>query len=213
MGALAACALPPRETDRSTPEGTFRTFRGAAARGEFEREWDCLSDPLRRSFGIESRADWKDARAIILTQDHLAIRALKRAKITGDPIDLPDGRIQLPVAVHAVFFRIDGTVTLRRSAVLRAWLPGESEPRLDERLDSVRLAVATQGLGLEVPSDLLEWLLEGEDGLMPGMEFDRFEAAQIWFLDEFSFGDQTSRSVQQDIEAERETQRKGDTDT
>jgi len=210
VGTLAACALPPRETDRTTPEGTFRTFRGAAARAEYEREWDCLSDQMRRSMGIASRTDWKDARAVVLTQDHLAIKALKRAKIIGEPETLPDGRIRLNVAVNAVVFRVKGTITLRREVVLRGWIPGESEPYLDERLSAVRLLVGREGVGVRVPSDVMEWLTgEGDPeaaDLKPGMEFDRLEAAWIWFLDSFQFGDETPTTVQQRMKEQGETQ-------
>ena len=52
---LAACSVPPRETDRSTPEGCFRTFRGAIARAEYEREYDCLSDHLKTQLGIATK--------------------------------------------------------------------------------------------------------------------------------------------------------------
>lgn len=207
VGALAACALPPRETDRNTPEGTFRTFRGAAARAEYEREWDCLSDKLRRSLGIESRADWKDARAVVLTQDHMAIRAMKRAKITGPAEELPDGRIRLPVAVNAVVFNVRGSVTLRREAVLRGWIPGETEPVIDERLRSVHLMVAPEGVGALVPAKQLEWL---EEDFSTGTEFERVEAAWLWFLDSFEFGEQTSgnvtpESVHRDAQTRAET--------
>ena len=207
VGALAACALPPRETDRSTPEGTFRTFRGAAARAEYEREWDCLSDQLRRSLGIESRADWKDARAVVLKQDHMAIRAMKRAKITGPAEKLPDGRIRLPVAVNAVVFSVRGTVTLRREAVLRGWIESETEPYLDERLSSVHLLVTPQGIGTLVPPNLIELL--GDD-LHSGMEFERVESAWLWFLDSFEFGKEspdsvTPKKVQQEVETQAET--------
>jgi len=208
VATLAACALPPRETDRSTPEGTFRTFRGAAARAEFEREWDCLSDDLRRSLGIRSRADWTDARAVVLTQDHLLIRAMKRAKISGPAETLADGRIRLPVAVNAIVFSVRGTVTLRREAVLRGWVPGEKEPRLNERLDSIELRIGPDGLGVLVPAELMEWL--GPD-LSPGMEFERFEARWLWFLDSFQFGEETPKkvdpdTVQSDVETKAETQ-------
>jgi len=198
---LAACSLPPRETDRSTPEGTFRTFRGAVARAEYEREWDCISRQLRTSLGIESRVDWKDARAVVLTQDSLAIKGLKRAKITGEAEVLPDGRIRLPVAVNAIVFSIKGTVTLRREVVLRAWLEGEEEPEIDFQLDDVTLVYAPDGVGVRAPREILEIL---ESALPPGTSFARFEAAWIWFLDEFDFSGETEKSVGAQVQAQQE---------
>ncbi len=198
---LAACSLPPRETDRSTPEGTFRTFRGAVARAEYEREWECISDQLRRSLGIENRLDWKDARAVVLTQDSLAIKGLKRAKITGEAEELPDGRIRLPVAVNAIVFSIKGTVTLRREVVLRAWLEGQEEPEIDDRLDNVTLVYAPDGIGVRVPPELIDAL---ESALPPGTSFSRFEAAWIWFLDEFDFSGETEKSVGAEVQAQQE---------
>ena len=198
---LAACSLPPRETDRSTPEGTFRTFRGAVARAEYEREWECISDQLRRSLGIENRLDWKDARAVVLTQDSLAIKGLKRAKINGEAEELPDGRIRLPVAVNAIVFSIKGTVTLRREVVLRAWLEGEEEPEIDYRLDNVTLIYAPDGVGVRVPREFIDDL---ESALPPGTSFSRFEAAWIWFLDEFDFSGETEKSVGAQVQAQQE---------
>jgi len=201
IASLAACSLPPRETDRSTPEGTFRTFRGAVARAEYEREWDCISDQLGAALGIESRLDWKDARTVVLTQDHLAIKALKRARITGDAEQLPDGRIRLPVAVNAIVFSIKGTVTLRREVVLRAWIEGQEELEVDYRLDEVTLVYAPDGIGVRVPADILEIL---EPALPPGTEFSRLEAAWIWFLDEFDFSGETEKSVGAEVQAQQE---------
>ena len=201
VASLAACALPPRETDRSTPEGTFRTFRGAVARAEFEREWDCISDPLRAALGFESRVDWKDARTVVLTQDHLAIKALKRAKITGEAEPLPDGRIRLPVAVNAIVFSIKGTITLRRAVVLRAWLEGQEEPEIDYSLEDVTLVYAPDGVGVRVPADKLTIL---EEALPPGTQFSRIEAAWIWFIDEFDFSGETQKTVHDEVEAHKD---------
>ncbi|NJN14309.1 MAG: hypothetical protein HC813_01260, partial [Planctomycetes bacterium] len=43
LASFAACALPPRIAERGDPLSAYRTFRGAIARGEIEREWACLS--------------------------------------------------------------------------------------------------------------------------------------------------------------------------
>jgi len=202
VGTLAACALPPRETDRSTPEGTFRTFRGAIAHAEYEREWDCLSEGLRRALGMESRLDWKDARAVALKQDHRAIRGLSRAKITGPAETLPDGRVRLPVGVDVLFVRIAGTLTLRREAVLRIWEPGDVEPSVDRRVPDLKLTMATDGLGVALPGDLLRWL-ETEEIVERGMVLERFEAAWIWFLDGFTFGEEDPATLHEQVEQQR----------
>ncbi|MHC4452428.1 MAG: hypothetical protein ACYS0E_20180 [Planctomycetota bacterium] len=200
VATLAACALPPRETDRSTPENCFRTFRGAVARAEHEREFDCLSDHFRAQLGIESRLDWKDARAVVLTQRHMAIKGLSRAKITGPAEPLPDGRVRLPVAVDALFVRVSGTLTLRRVVVLRAWRQGEEEPTIDWRLPDLRLTMASDGLGVTLPK-------EDRDLLFPelerGMELSRFEAAWIWFLDGFSLGNDNTDTIQSEVDQQR----------
>lgn len=198
---LAACALPPRETDRSTPEGTFRTFRGALARAEHEREWACLSDRLRGQLGLMSRLDWKDVRAVALTQGHPAVRGLSRAKITGDAEALPDGRVRLPVAVDVLFFRVSGTLTLRRETVLRAWEPGEEEPTLNYRLPDLRLTMADDGLGVTVPLEILRELEEYR--IERGLVLDRFEAARLWFLDGFRIGDDDDATITAQVEKQR----------
>jgi len=170
------------------------------ARAEHEREFDCLSDHFRGQLGIESRLDWKDARAVVLTQSHMAIKGLSRAKITGPAEPLPDGRVRLPVAVDALFVRVSGTLTLRQVVVLRAWKRGEEEPTIDWRLPNLRLTMASDGLGVTLPK-------EDRDILFPelerGMELSRFEAAWIWFLDGFSLGDDSTDTIQSEVDQQR----------
>ncbi|MEM8883975.1 MAG: hypothetical protein AAGD14_07905 [Planctomycetota bacterium] len=208
VASLAACALPPRETDRSTPKGTFRTFKGALARAEYEREWDCLSDGLRAQLGLTSRLDWKNARAVALTQSHIAVKGLKRAKITGPMETLPDGRVRLPIGVDAIFVQLKGTITLRREVVLRAWLPGQEEPELDQRLPDLQLTLARDGLGVVMPRDLMELLFPESGEMMTrlerGTELSRFEAAWIWFLDGFTIGEDDPSRIQAELEEQRE---------
>ena len=196
---LAACALPARETDRSTPEGAFRTFRGAIARGEHEREWACLSNRLRADLNMESRVDWKDARAVALTQDHRVIKGLSRAKISGPAEVLPDGRVRLPFSVRALFVGISGTLTLRREVVLRAWIEGESEPVLNWRPRDLRLTFAADGMGVALSEEDLSLLTDPEGDLQSGMKLERFEASKIWFLDGFTIGDDDAQKVQSEL--------------
>ncbi|MHC4940602.1 MAG: hypothetical protein ACYTHK_16805 [Planctomycetota bacterium] len=197
---LAACSVPPRETDRSTPEGCFRTFRGAIARAEYEREYDCLSDHLKTQLGIASRLDWKDARTVVLTQSHMAVKGLSRARITGPAKPLQDGRVQLPVAVNAVLFSVSGTLTLRQAVVMRAWAPGEEEPVLEWPLPHLRLGKSRQGLGVLVPLDDQEMLYPE---LPDAMELSRFEAARLWYLDGFELGDDNTATIQEEVDKQR----------
>ena len=149
---------------------------------------------------MESRIDWKDARAVVLKQNHLAIKGLSRAKISGPGETLADGRVRLPIAVNAIFFNVSGTLTMRREVVLRAWKAGETEPELDWLLPNLRLTMAADGLGVTVPArDLADLVLD----LERGMELSRFEAAWVWFLDGFTFGDDDPATISQQVEEQQ----------
>ena len=203
VGLLTACSLPPRETDRSTPEGTFRTFRGAIARGETEREWDCFSPRLQGQLGMSSRLDWKTARAVVLTQDHRVVKGLSLAKLDGEPETLADGRVRLPFRVAVPFVSITGTVTMRQINIVRAWRPGESEPVLNWSLRDLRLSVGVDGMGVVFPPDLLAELINDEDSdLERDMPLERFEAARIWFLDGFTVDGSDENEVQEEVARE-----------
>jgi hypothetical protein len=201
---LAACALPARETDRSTPVGAFRTFRGAIAREEYEREWGCLSNRLRANLGMSSRLDWKDARTVALNQDHKVVKGLSRAKISGPSKTLPDGRVRLPFTIQALFVRVSGTLTLRREVVLRAWVEGETEPLLSWRPPELQLEFCDGGLGVALPEEDLSLLTDPDGDLKSGMKLVRFEAARIWFLDGFTVGEQDAEQVKAELASDGE---------
>jgi hypothetical protein len=177
--------------DRSTPEQAWRSFQGAVARGEHEREWDLLSDPLRRKLGMGSLGEWKDARAVGLTQGHRAIRGIVRSDL-GAARGLPDGRVELELRFP---FGYRGTVRMRRIAVLLAFRDGSLAPFLYEHLPALEVGATPRGLEVEVPAELLLALGEGDlDGIA------RIEAARIWFLDDFAIGDDDPETVRRGIE-------------
>lgn len=184
---LACCALPPRVDDRSTPENAYATFRGAIARGEHEREWDCMSERLQGRLGLSSRSDWKDARTVALTQSHLLVKGICRSDVES-ATKLPDGRVRLELSFP---FGYKGRVTMWRAVVLRGFVEGAVEPELYDVLGRIRLVKHDEGLLLVVPKDKLEWI----DKEKLDQHFRRFEAAEVWFLDDFAAGDETPESV------------------
>jgi len=196
---LAACAgLPARYDNRTTPAMAYRTYRGAVARAEYDREIECLSDDLRARLGVRSRADYKDFRAV-LGQRHRAIRGIVRSRIDGEPETLPDGRVRLAVRIPILFLSLDGSVWMRPVPVLRLHFEGEERPVYDH-LPGLELVSGPGGLGVRVPADLVEALEEQiRDGRLA-----RFVAQIEWFLDEFAFGDETPSSVRADAAREQE---------
>lgn len=193
------CQLPPRVDDRRSPEQAYRTFRGALARAEHDREWECLSDGLRSRLGIHSSGEWKDAREIVLHQRHLLVRGIERSEVEGETEALPDGRRLLSIGFP---FGYEARVWMRPVPVLRAWFEGEEVPRVYEHLDRLSVALDTERgeLMIRVPPDILPYLREE---IRPGRRFTRVEAAVEWFLDDFKAGDETPATVRKDL-AEKE---------
>lgn len=196
---LAHCALPPRVNDRTTPKGAFETFRGAVARGEHEREFECLSDRLRRKLGVTSRTEWQDARAVALTQSHIAIRAIQRSSVEGEPQVLQDGRVRLDLRLRYSLFSMAGRVWLRPVPVLRIYAEGEEHPEIHRHLSGLEVVAGPTGLALRVPDEVL---LDFEEAL--GRErrpIARFEARVEWFLDDYELGDDTPAANRKEIES------------
>ena len=150
---LACCALPPRVDDRSTPKSAYETFRGAIARAEYGREWDCLSDEMRRALGLQHRGSWEDARAVVLDQSHILIKGICLSDVDGEPKTLRDGRVQLCLDFP---FGYEGKVVMRRAIVLRAFAEGDTEPRVYEILPALKILWDKRGLTIPVPDDLLD---------------------------------------------------------
>lgn len=192
---LACCALPPRVEDRSTPKSAYETFRGAIARAEYAREWDCLSDEMRRALGLQHRGNWEDARAVVLDQSHILIKGICRSHVDGQSTTLPDGRVQLCLDFP---FGYEGRVVMRRAVVLRAFAEGDKEPRVYQILPDLEIEWDERGLFIPVPGELLDpamltWLRKQGP-------FRRVEAAAEWFLDSFQAGDETPRTVREDLD-------------
>ncbi len=188
---LAACALPPRVDDRSDPVSAYRTFRGALARGEIAREWDCLSDGLRDRLGFSSRAEWEEARQIVLGPRHLVVRGIRRSESRGDPLLLPDGRAQLDLRFP---YGVEGRLVLRRVPLLRIFADGQSEPFLYEFLPALRILPAKAGLTMPLPAEWREELLAQ---IGKGLDVDRLEARAEWFLDDFAIGNDSPSTVRE----------------
>jgi len=193
---LACCALPPRVDDRSTPKRAYETFRGAIARAEYAREWDCLSDEMRRALGLRHRGNWEDARAVVLDQSHILINGICRSHVDGEPKTLPDGRVLLCLDFP---FGYEGKVVMRRAVVLRVFAEGDTEPRIYQILPGLEVEWGERGLTIPVPEkfldpEMLEWLRKQGP-------FRRVEAAAEWFLDSFQAGDETLRTVRKDLDS------------
>jgi hypothetical protein len=196
---LAQCALPPRVDDRTTPKGAYETFRGAIARGEHEREFESLSDRLRRKLGISSRAEWQDARAVALTQGHVAVTAIRRSTVEGEPQVLEDGRVRLDLRLRYFLFSTEGRVWLRPIPVLRIYAEGEEHPDIHRQLRGLEVVAGPDGLALRVPDDVLD---DFEEAL--GREqrpIARFEARIEWFLDDYELGGETPAAGRKEIES------------
>ncbi|MHC4970799.1 MAG: hypothetical protein ACYTG3_00545 [Planctomycetota bacterium] len=196
---LAQCALPPRVDDRATPKGAYETFRGAMARGEHEREFESLSDRLRRKLGVTSRAEWQDARAVALTQSHIAVRAIRRSTVEGEPQVLEDGRVRLDLRLRYFLFSMEGRVWLRPIPVLRIYAEGEEHPEIHRHLGGLEVVAGPDGLALRVPDDVL---LDFEEALAQSRRrITRFEARVEWFLDDYELGGETPAASRKEIES------------
>ncbi len=196
--AAAACSgLPARIDDRTTPESAYRTFRGALARDEWEREWDCLSDTLRRRLGLRDRGDWKDARVLVLTRRHTLVKGIVASEVHGDPAPLADGRVVLNVKFP---FGFHGDVYLSRLTVLRIFVVGDARPRIYEQLERLAVEVEPGALRIALDPELVqEWREFGV--LRPEDEIERIEAGVEWFLDDFRAGDESPDTVREAVEA------------
>ena len=194
---FGACALPPRVDDQRSPIGAYETFRGALARGEHEREYACLSDPLRGRLGLRSRHDWADARVIFLKQDHLVVKAIANSEPVGEPEIEPDGRARMRLRLKVFVFGKDATLWLRPVPLVRVWVEGDDHPILDRILPEFVLMRDVQSgkLGVHCPPDVAAALELG-----PGEKPDRFEAGRFWFLDEWEIGGRSSKEAKKELE-------------
>lgn len=196
---LAQCALPPRVDDRTTPKGAYETFRGAIARGEHEREFESLSDRLRRKLGVTSRAEWQDARAVALTQSHVAVRAIRRSTVESEPQVLEDGRVRLDLRLRYLLFSMEGRVWLRPIPVLRIYAEGEQHPEIYRHLEGLEVFAGPEGLSVRVPDDVVR---DFEETLArDGRRIARFEARVEWFLDDYELGGETPAAGRKEIES------------
>jgi len=196
---LTHCALPPRVDDRTTPKGAYETFRGAIARAEHEREFACLSDRLRRKLGVASRTEWQDARAVALTDGHIAIRAIRRSSVEGEPQVLEDGRVRLDLRLRYSLFSMAGRIWLRPVPVLRIYFEGEEHPEIYRHLAGLDIIAGPDGLALQVPDDVA---LDFEEALGPRRRrITRFEARLEWFLDDYELGEDTPAANRKEIES------------
>jgi len=194
----ACCGLPPRVDDRSTPISAFETFRGAVARAEYDREWACLSDPLRERLGLQNSLDWKDARAFVLHQGHLAVKGIRCSDVDGAPAALEDGRVRIELSLPLGY---EARVWMRPILVLRAQAEGEEAPAIYDFLDDLILETGPDSITIRVPGELMR---EIESELShPGRRFTRIEVAELWFLDGFETGEEDPDTVRQELE-ERE---------
>lgn len=178
LALLPACSLPPRVEDASSPERTFETFRGAIAREEFDRAYALLSDGLRKELGVRSRADFMDWGALA---GRKAVSAIRRAKAKGAAEVLPDGRAILVVRVCWLFFGRDVTLRFTRIPVVRAYVDGSEEAVFYEHLKGLELVREGQVVGVRLPDDAREDLIQG----VRGGRLRGFTARQEWFLDGF----------------------------
>jgi len=187
LGVLGACAgLPPRFNDQTAPDQAYRTFRGALARAEYDREWECISDGLRRRMGLASRADWKDMR-VVLGQGHVAIYGIAHSEIEGEPEALSDGRVQFELDLPLAF---QGRVVMKPVVVVKVYEEGVTEPAVYYQLPVLDAVVAPTGVVIRLPDDLSQDV--GRVG--------RVIAEVEWFLDDFALGDESPVTVRRATE-------------
>lgn len=184
---LAACALPPRVDDQTTPERAYETFRGAIARDEYDRAYGTLSDPLRAKFGLKSRAEFTDAWII---GGDVAVKLVRRSKATGPAKPLKDGRVLLPIRARYLIFGKDIRLWLRPVPVVRVYLEGQDSADFYQHLDRFELVENEGVLGVRLDPELLQELEEG----VKGGRVRRFEAGIEWFLDDFEVGKERERA-------------------
>ncbi len=185
--------MPPRVDDRSRPDRAYETFRGALARDEFPREFECLDDSLARQFG-GNRAKWNDLRTSILTSSHIVVRGIKRSKVkTVRKKGVDQAYVDLSFP-----FGITGWVLMRRHTVVRIYVEGsdrpliyEIVPRRNPGLDTLNGTVSFEF----PPGDVDLWaeVLQEE-----GKAVRKFEWDNEWFLEDFKIGGKTPKSTEKE---------------
>ena len=190
--------MPPRVDDRSRPDRAYETFRGALARDEFPREYECLDDSLARNFG-GNRAKWNDLRTSILTSSHIVVRGIKSSKVKAVRKDGPD-KAYLDLSFP---FGIKGWVLMRRHTVLRMYVEGsdhaliyEIVPRRNPSLDPLNGTVSFRFPHGDV--DLWAEVLQEE-----GKAVRKFEVTDEWFLEKYEIGGETPESTKKEQEEAR----------
>jgi hypothetical protein len=178
---FAACAMPPRVDDQSTPLHAYETFRGAMARDEYDRAYATLSDQLRGKYGLKSRATFTDG---MIIGGGVAVKAIRRSKAQGPVERLPDGRALLRVRLRYLVFGKDVRIWLRPVPVVRAYVEGREAPFLYDQTDRFELGEAGGIVGVRLSPDLRAEL---EKEVRAG-RVRRFEAGIDWFLDDFEVG-------------------------
>jgi hypothetical protein len=174
--------------DRTTPVGSYETFRGALARSEHDRAYELFSDHLRRKLGIRSRAEFKDG-MILIGESNVAVKALKRSKAKAPAEPQPDGRVLLPVRVRYLVFGKDVRLWLRPVPVVRVYAEGVPEPVFYQHMPEFQLVVPEDArgggvVGVRLPPEQIE-ALEAE---LLDKGARRLECGIEWFLDDFEVG-------------------------
>ena len=183
--------MPPRVDDRSRPDLAYETFRGALARDEWPREYDCLDDRLKEDLGVPNRPKWSEMRTVVLKSSHIVVRGIKSSKVKGFKMESPDrARVDLCFP-----FGIKGWVWMRRRTVLRMYVEGSDRPfiyeivaRGDPRLDPAK-GIVSFGFA---PADVDFWaeVLQEE-----GKAVRKFEWGDEWFLERYRIGGETPESA------------------
>ncbi|MFI5402029.1 MAG: hypothetical protein ACHQ1G_03760 [Planctomycetota bacterium] len=182
---LAACAMPPRVEDQSTPERSYETFRGAIARNEYDRAYGTLSDQLRAKFRLESRGQFTDA---WIVGAGVEVKAIRRSKAKGPAEPLKDGRALLRIRVRFLFFGEDVRIWFRPVPVVRVYVKGKETADFYQHLDRLEIVEKDGVLGVKLDPELIAALEEGRG------QMRRFEAGIEWFLDDFEVGKERERS-------------------
>ena len=189
---LPCCrSTPERVDDKTGPERAFETFRGAVARGEYDREWACLSRGLREALGLRSRAEWGDVRVTVLHRRHRFIRGLLRADVVGSQKE-PGGRVMLRLDFP---FGYKGRVWMAPAAVLRIGTEGDRDAVLKD-LDGLTVVVSPSAAGVAIPPGAATDIREA----LAGKRVESFVARIEWVLDGFAAGDDTPEKIRKDLE-------------
>ena len=186
--------MPPRVDDRTRPDRAYETFRGALARDELRREYECLDESLKREFGVRSSGQWSDMRAVVLRPSHIVVRGIKSSKVKGVEFLGPNrNRARVDLSFP---FGIKGRVWMRRRTVIRIYVYESEQPLIYDYLP---------GMAVEVKEGKVVFpALPGVAGIwaqeLRGKTQREVRVGHEWFLEQFEIGGETPKDAKKQRE-------------